>query len=289
MNNQTEHNQRIDNQLTSAIYQGQVRHRRFAPRENKFTYTLHMFAINIDELDVDHKPHLKSQGIFGYSWFNPMRFCQADYLIETVKRNNKSHVRSDPLPLRTRIENKCRALGHTATINKIMMLVQVRCFGIYFSPANFYFCYNNDDECEAMLVEVSNTPWNQRHYYLVDLSDTSAKVTDKNFHVSPFMDLAMKYHWRVNAPSRRHNRLNIHIENRTYGIDEQPEKQRENNRFFDVTLALKKQKITSANLYSLWLSMPVMTLKIVGGIYWQALKLFIKRIPFVSYQNSKEA
>lgn len=267
----SESNQAETGQLTSAIYQGQVRHRRFTPRKNKFTYQLHMFAINLDELDSDHATHLKAQGPFGYSWFSPMRLCQKDY------------VKGDLLPLRARIEYRARALGHKAPINEIVMLVQVRCFGFYFSPANFYFCYNEDNECNAMLVEVSNTPWNQRHYYLVDLTATSLKVTDKNFHVSPFMDLAMKYHWRVQAPSHKRDGLTIHIDNCPNIVDPSNKKT-----FFDVTLALTKREITPGNLFSLWINMPIMTLKIVAGIYWQALKLFIKRIPFVSYQKTND-
>ena len=155
-------------QIDSAIYQGQIRHRRFAPRANKFTYQLHMLAINVDEINTEHSPNLKAQGPFGYSWYRPMRFCEKDY------------VKGDLLPLRARIENKCSALGYNAPINKIIMLVQVRCFGFYFSPANFYFCYNNNNECDAMLVEVSNTPWNQRHYYLVHLNTSTLNNSTSN-------------------------------------------------------------------------------------------------------------
>jgi DUF1365 family protein len=260
-----------DTSLNSAIYAGKVRHRRFSPRVHHFTYQLHMLALDVDEVASQGLSGLKTQGPFGYSWFSPMRFCQEDYL------------KGDPLPLRTRIENKLHSLGHQGDVDRVMMLVQVRCFGFYFSPANFYFCYNKDGVCETMLAEVSNTPWDQRHYYLIDLLTNNEKVTEKRFHVSPFMSLAMNYHWRVQPPSKRQDNLMIQIDNKPVLSDEQKMK-----KFFDVNLTLKRAEITSANLMALWLKMPVMTVKIVGAIYWQAMKLFFKRIPFVSYQKTNK-
>ncbi|MDN3616157.1 DUF1365 domain-containing protein [Vibrio gallaecicus] len=245
----------------SGIYWGNVRHRRFGEITHKFSYQLFMMGIDLDELAKTSSRSL----VFGLRWFNPIRFVESDY------------IRNEPGNLKDRISDKVKLLGGTwDTSNRVTMLVQCRCLGLYFSPINCYFCYDSAGKCQYMLAEVSNTPWRQRHYYLIDMAK-EMKVK-KDFHVSPFMDLNMMYHWKIKPPA--HSTL-VHIENR------KPNDQNIERKVFDATLALSKRPISSQSLWNTLLSIPAMTFKIVFGIYYQALKLFIKKVPFVAHPETK--
>lgn len=239
--------------LNSGIYQGQIRHRRFSPKQHNFSYQMYMLALDIDEL-----PQLNQQSwLFKVNRWAPLRFDFSDHFPNAT----------DPNDFKRRIKQKVAELGGTSEIDRITLLTQVRCFGVYFSPINFYFCYQQD-ELICMLAEVSNTPWQQKHFYLVENTNFS---NDKDFHVSPFMPMNMQYKWRLTAPNKR---LLVHIENH------------QSDKVFDATLSLSKVDFNNNNLLKTLIKHPLMTTKIMSGIYWQALKMVLKRFVFIPHPNS---
>lgn len=240
----------------SGIYQGRVRHRRFSPKARSFSYKFSMFGLDVDDLEGCTNRHW----LFGQRWFNPVRFCEKDY------------VKSEPGSLKQRIASKVNKLGGHWDKSKVIMLAQCRALGVYFSPINLYFCFNSDNECQWMLAEVSNTPWNERHYYLVDIA--SDKLTDKAFHVSPFMPMEMKYLWKVKPIG---NKAFVHLENHPNSGE----------KVFDATMALTKQPLSSMNLTKQWLSLPFAVMKVLALIYWQALKIILQGIPFIPYPKQR--
>ena len=252
--------------MHSAIYRGNVRHRRFSPRTHAFNYSLYMLALDLDELKEN-------------DWLSE---TMSTSRFKAISINQKDYLAGEPNSLRARIINKVTSLKGKNDITRIVMLVQPRTFGIYFSPANFYFCYDHNNECSQMLCEVSNTPWNERHYYLVDMKGDM--VNEKRFHVSPFMDLNMSYLWKITPPKNGKENLMVHIENVRSAADES-----KREKLFDATVALKAKTLDESNLRDLKYQLPLMSVKVVLGIYWQALKIFLKRIPFISYQHYQKA
>lgn len=236
--------------LNSAIYTGKVQHRRYTESNHQFIYSIYMLGLDLDELEVIDR----QQRFFSLERFNYLSFRRRDYLKGSTQSSLKDAVIS-----------QVKQLGGERAIERVMMLGQVRCLGLYFNPVNFYFCYRNG-EAIYMLAEVHNTPWNESHCYLVDLENP--QHTDKAFHVSPFMNLEMCYHWHVRL---RQQRILVHIENWN------------TEKLFDATLALKRKAFEPSVLLQTLRQWPIMSLSILRGIYWQALRLFSKRVTFYSH------
>jgi DUF1365 family protein len=174
----------------------------------------------------------------------------------------------------TSLDEAVRQLVHERTGHRpagaIRMLAQLRSFGSGFNPVTFYYCFSpGTGQVEAIVAEITNTPWGQRHAYVLPGpgdGSTSHQEFDKCFHVSPFMPMQQRYSWRFSQPGQR---LLVHMENLESG-----------HRVFDATLALQRREITGTSLVAALFRFPASPLRTIRAIYWQALRLWMKRTPF---------
>ena len=252
--------------LNSAFYIGTVFHKRLSPKVHQFDYPLYMTLLDLDEIDYLHRKHWW----FSTRRFAPQQFKAADYC--SSAENINVAPASNARELKANVLTIARSLGaQTDDISHVFMLAQLRCFGVYFSPVNFFFLHQGS-HCKYLLAEVSNTPWNKKYCYLIDVDNPS--LTPKTFHVSPFMGLNMNYKWTVKPPF---DTTLIRIENW------------HKNKLFTAQFSAKRYDINTESIRKVLLRWPVIAGTIIKGIYWQAAKLFFKGIPFVPYQTTINA
>ena len=158
------------------------------------------------------------------------------------------------------------------------------------NPVSFFYCYNlAGDKIEAVIAEVNNTPWGEQHVYVVPADQLTEKSTirsadvKKEFHVSPFFDLAMNYRLAFSVPS---DTLAVKIENHSLPPDS-PDKQSNTSprKVLDVTMKLRRKKLSGWNLNGLLVKYPAISFQVAAGIYWQAFRLYLKKVPFVSHPD----
>lgn len=242
--------------MHSALYTGRLRHRRFAPRPHAFSYAVCMAWLDLAELDT----------VFRGRWFWSTRrralawFRRADYLGDAS------------VPLDEAVRRRVAEAGQPRPAGPIRMLAQLRNYGHCFNPVVFYYCYDAaDTRVETVVAEITNTPWGERHSYVLPATAAQPGATlefgfSKDFHVSPFMPMDMAYRWRFGAPGRR---LAVYMENARNGES-----------LFDATLALSRREISGPALAGVLLRFPFSTLQVLAAIYWQALRLKLKGAPF---------
>jgi DUF1365 family protein len=241
--------------MHSCLYAGSLRHRRLQPRPHAFRYPLFMAYLDLAELDEAFRGRwLWSARGPALAWFN-----RADYL-------------GDPqVPLEEAVRERVwRETGARAT-GPIRLLTHLRMFGHCFNPVSFYYCYDaRGEQVQTVLAEITNTPWNERHTYVLSAGEGRMRFRfGKSFHVSPFMPMALQYDWRFSAPGRR---LAVHMENYDAG-----------GKIFDATLALRRREIGAASLAGALLRFPFMGARVLAAIYWQALRLWLRRVPYHSH------
>ena len=244
--------------IKNYIYSGTIQHQRHTPFNHSFKYPIFMIYFNIKTID----------NLFKKSWLwninkpSIISFYRKDYH-GNCKKSLDSSVRET-------IYNKT---GKKIK-GPIRILTHLRYFGYCFNPVSFYYCFDKlDKKVELIMAEVTNTPWNERHTYIISdiINDKNQlKINiDKEFHVSPFWGMDHNYEWIFSQPTKQ---LFVYMQNFI-----------NNDKVFEATLNLKRKPLNMNNLVKQTLRFPFITLRIVFRIHWQAAKLWIKGAPFFTH------
>ncbi|WP_150303645.1 DUF1365 domain-containing protein [Pseudomonas saliphila] len=244
--------------MNSALYHGWVSHQRLLPRVHGFRYRMGMLYLDLAE----QAQVLSLSPLAGRSRWAAFAFRETDYL---------PHATRQGVPLSDAVRQLVvEALGHTPA-GRICLLTQPRSWGLSFNPISIFYCFEAGGALAAILCEVSNTPWRERYHYVLPTnpSGESRHRVAKSFHVSPFMPRDMEYRMRFTAPGHQ---LQVSMQ------DWQSEQM-----FFQAGLALERIELTRHSLHRHLLTFPWMTGKTLVGIYWQALRLLLKRLPILPH------
>lgn len=250
--------------MHSAIYQGTVRHRRFAPVRNEFTYGLFMMFLDLGELSR----------VFRGRWLWSTRHPNLAFL------RRKDHLGDPAVSIDDAVRRLVADRTGTRPTGPIRLLTHLRYFGHCFNPVSLLYCYDRaDSRVETIVAEVTNTPWHERHCYVLPERMNEHPQSWKRyrfpkvFHVSPFIDMNIHYDWRFSQPNER---LQVHMED--YAGHE---------KLFDATLSLRRRPLTGMNLLGALTRYPLMTVQVVAKIHFQALRLWRKGAPFYVHPRKR--
>lgn len=238
----------------SAIYSGWVRHRRFLPAKHEFTYKIYLTWVNLNEVD---------------KLFNKGPLLSPSKWPSMVAFRRKNYLRSSKEDLLQACREKVKEDLSFDFDGEVCILTNLQYFGLCYNPVSFYYCYGKDENLKAIIAEINNTPWNQRHSYCIDMREKNYKDFDKDFHISPFMPMDINYHWAF-GPAKE--KLAVKMQN--FHKEEQ---------MFDVDMQLERQEWSTARVLKYSLLYPLIPLKVIWGIYYQALRLKMKKVPFYDH------
>jgi len=252
--------------MHSRLYFGRVKHQRYTPVPHGFQYALFMLYLDLEELPTLFKK---------YWLWSTRRPALARF-------RREDHLGDKAVDLASEVR---RFVEHESGIRlkgPIRLLTNLRYFGYGFNPVSFYYCFDEADEkIEVIVAEVNNTPWGEQYCYILPETHNKGDGTikrfllDKRFHVSPFMDMNIDYDWRFKIPAEK---IVVHMNNYQQG-----------EKLFDATLSLRQRPINGSNLAGVLIRYPLMTVKIIIAIHYQALRLWLKNVPFYPHPEKQEA
>lgn len=242
-------------------------HNRLEPKKNRFHYDVFMFCLDLDEIDsVAKKMRLMSRNKFNFFTFRDKDHLQLPQGSPDTSKNVKAHI-----------IDYIKQNGVDIGKGKIMLLTNLCTLGYQFNPVSFYYCFDEVGEPQCAVVEVCNTFHEMKPYFIgkEQLKDNKFHLnTTKYFYVSPFIDMDTNFDFNLHIPGEK---LNIRIDD-----------YKEGTRFFISTLTGKRKALTDARLAWFLLRFPFITLKVISLIHWQALILWLKKIPYYKKSEKKD-
>ena len=242
--------------MIPSIYEGEVVHQRFVPKPHRLSYHIFQVLLDLDRLD-----ELKKLKLFSHNRFNLFGFYDSDHGPDQSDRSAS---------LKDRMAVMLAGKGLYDAGDRIFLMAMPRILGFVFNPISLYFVQGHDQRLKAVVYEVNNT-FGDRHSYVLPVLDTGRHIrqhSDKRLHVSPFMDMDMVYDFDLTAPEDRF----------TLKIDLQKKLDGGFQRYLFAGFAAVRKPLADAELLRLFFVMPLMTLKVVVGIHWEALLIALKGI-----------
>ena len=243
------------------FYRGLVWHQRTQPKAHEFQYQTQMLFVN-----ADHFGQWSQRSVW---WSDKVSIWTASLLRKDFFGDEKGSIKSSVIN-QIRVE-----LGDAVAnqINRVFILCHARFFGYIMNPLTTYYCYNSDNQLVAIIALVKNTPWGEQFPYVFEAQDNEDTHIefDKKMTVSPFNPLSMSYRWRSSVPN---NMLSIVINTRFNSVNT-----------VNAAIHLDYVPLSAQSMRNMVLAYPVHTIKVITAIYWQALKLWIKGVPFLGKQK----
>lgn len=242
--------------MKSAIYEGEVVHQRFMPKPHRLRYHIFQVLLDLDRLD-----ELKPLKLFSRNRFNLFGFNDRDHGPDQADRT---------APLKDRIAAMLAGKNMYEDGDRIFLLTMPRVLGFVFNPISLYFVQGADKALKVVIYEVNNT-FGDRHSYVLPVMNIGRHIhqhSDKRLHVSPFMDMDMAYDFNLTAPGD-HFALKIDLQKKMDGGLQ---------RYLFAGFSAERKALADRELLRLFFAMPLMTLKVVLGIHWEALLIALKGI-----------